>query len=146
MVWSSCCRPMRDDQAAELARWRQLFLASAALTIPVWLVAMVLPMLPGLAPVLEARILGGFPLDEVVKWAFATPVQFYIGWRFHAGAWNALRNGRCARMHKIPSVFNRTCMHTVHAEPGTALLPVLAPSMKPSCMGVQQGQEAHDVQ
>lgn len=31
-----------------------------------------------------------------MKWAFTTPVQFVIGWRFHVGAWRALRNGRCA--------------------------------------------------
>ena len=89
-------RPQRDDQGAELARWRRLFTWSAVLTAPVFLVAMVLPWLPGLEPILEAHVLG-FPLDELVKWALVTPVQFCIGWRFHAGAWNALRNGRRAR-------------------------------------------------
>ena len=87
---------MRNDQAAELARWRRLFLASACLTAPVFLVAMVLPAFPAARPALDARLLGGFSLGELVKWACATPVQFYIGWRFHAGAWAALRNGRCA--------------------------------------------------
>ena len=89
-------RPARSDQAAELARWRRLFLASAALTAPVFLVAMVLPAFPALRPALGARAFWGFSLGELVKWACATPVQFYIGWRFHAGAWAALRNSRCA--------------------------------------------------
>jgi Cu+-exporting ATPase len=38
----------------------------------------------------------GFPAEELVKWAFTTPVQFVIGWRFHVGAWKALRSGRCS--------------------------------------------------
>lgn len=54
---------------------------------------MVFPMIPAMRPLLEAQIFG-FPLDEIVKWAFSTPVQFYIGWRFHIGAWRAVRNGR----------------------------------------------------
>jgi hypothetical protein len=28
----------------------------------------------------------GFPCNQLVKWALATPVQFFIGWRFHRGA------------------------------------------------------------
>ncbi len=97
-------RPSRGDQGAELARWRQLFTWSACLTAPVFLVAMVLPWVPGLEPVLEARVFG-FPLDELVKCAFVTPVQFCIGWRFHVGAWNALRNGR-----RVPSAPFASCL------------------------------------
>ncbi len=32
-----------------------------------------------------------FPVDEVLKWALATPVQFVVGWRFQRGAWKAIR-------------------------------------------------------
>jgi Cu+-exporting ATPase len=35
----------------------------------------------------------GFRLDELLKWGLATPVQFWIGWRFHKGAAKALRRG-----------------------------------------------------
>ena len=28
-----------------------------------------------------------------LQFAFATPVQFWIGWRFYSGAWSSLRNG-----------------------------------------------------
>lgn len=35
----------------------------------------------------------GFRLDELLKWSLATPVQFWIGWRFHKGAYKALRRG-----------------------------------------------------
>lgn len=38
----------------------------------------------------------GFPLPQLLKFILATPVQFVIGWRFHVGAYKALRMGRCA--------------------------------------------------
>ena len=36
----------------------------------------------------------GFPLDQVMKFAFATPVQFGVGWQFHVGAYRALKARR----------------------------------------------------
>ena len=35
----------------------------------------------------------GFPCNELVKWLMTTPVQFVVGWRFHKGAYKALRRG-----------------------------------------------------
>lgn len=64
-----------------------------ALTIPVYVTAMVLPMIGFMQPLLATMVLG-FPLDELIKWAFTTPVQFVIGARFHMGAYKALRGGR----------------------------------------------------
>jgi Cu+-exporting ATPase len=49
-------------------------------------------LLAGTEPVLSAPVFG-FRLDELLKWALATPVQFWIGWRFHKGAAKALRRG-----------------------------------------------------
>ena len=40
----------------------------------------------------------GFPADQLLRLGFTTPVQFWLGWRFHRGAYQALRAGRCARM------------------------------------------------
>ena len=80
----------------ELQYWRRLLRYSCAFTLPVFMLAMVLPMMPGCEALFKAHMLG-FPLDELLKWAFATPVQFWIGWRFHAGAWKALKNGRWGR-------------------------------------------------
>ncbi|KAK9916964.1 hypothetical protein WJX75_009286 [Coccomyxa subellipsoidea] len=86
-------RPANADQNSELRKLRELFFASACLTIPVFLVAMVFPMIPAMRPLLETQIFD-FPLDQVIKWLCSTPVQFVIGWRFHINAWRALRNGR----------------------------------------------------
>lgn len=82
-----------DDRRAELDYWRRLLRLSCAFTLPVFMLAMVLPMMPGCEALFRLQFLG-FPLDELLKWACATPVQFWIGWRFHAGAWKALKNGR----------------------------------------------------
>lgn len=90
---SRLCRPSSTGQKAELDELRQLFYASACLTLPVFLLGMVFPMMPVMRPLLTAQILG-FPLDEIIKWMLVTPVQFYVGWRFHKGAWQALWNRR----------------------------------------------------
>ncbi len=44
-----------DERRAELARWRRLLFWSAGLTLPVFLTAMVLPMLPAFRPLLKAQ-------------------------------------------------------------------------------------------
>ncbi len=58
----------------ELARWRFLFLAASALTVPVFLLTVVFPMLPAARAALDHSVLG-FPLTGLLKWAFTTPVQ-----------------------------------------------------------------------
>lgn len=65
---------------------------------------MVFPWIPLLRPVLDASILG-FPLAEVIKWAFTTPVQFWVGARFHIGAIKALRNGRQVSLSEQATLF-----------------------------------------
>jgi len=35
----------------------------------------------------------GVSIASLLKWALATPVQFYVGARFHTGAYKSLRNG-----------------------------------------------------
>ena len=96
------CRPSPSGQKAELDELRQLFYASACLTLPVFLLGMVFPMMPIMQPFLMVQILG-FPLDEIIKWALVTPVQFSIGWRFHKGAWQALWNRRWASFARLAS-------------------------------------------
>ncbi len=46
----------------------------------------------GSEQLLKAQV-AGFPCEELIKWALATPVQFIIGWRFHVGAWKSLKRG-----------------------------------------------------
>lgn len=58
---------------------------------------MVLWHMPACFGWLYTTMLLGFPLDQVAKCLLTTPVQYWIGWRFHRGAYVALRGGRCAR-------------------------------------------------
>ncbi|KAJ9512813.1 hypothetical protein QJQ45_029040, partial [Haematococcus lacustris] len=78
--------------AKEIGYWWALFRASMLFTVPVFFVAMVLPRIPG-SKVMTDTLVFGFPCNQLVKWLLTTPVQFVIGWRFHRGAWKAVRRG-----------------------------------------------------
>ncbi len=74
---------LRDEAEYVRALRRQflLLVLSALLT---------LPLLAGMA----ADLLGvAWSLPPMAQWAVATPVQFWIGWRFYEGAWKSLRGG-----------------------------------------------------
>ncbi len=88
---------LADDQSREEEKTRKLaaycaelrrFWISAALTLP--LVAQMFTMFSGAG-------WGGHAHEDLLprwlQWALATPVQFWIGWRFYDGGWKALRGG-----------------------------------------------------
>ncbi|GIL57370.1 hypothetical protein Vafri_12621 [Volvox africanus] len=77
----------------EVRYWWGLFSTSLFFTVPVFIVAMVLPMMPGTEGFMSTPLIWKIPCNQVVKWALATPVQFIVGWRFHRGAFKALRRG-----------------------------------------------------
>lgn len=77
----------------EKRMWRRKFLLSLAFSIPLFTINMILMMIEPLEEGLDTMV-GGFPVGSLVSWALATPVQFYVGWVFHWGAWRALRRGR----------------------------------------------------
>jgi P-type Cu+ transporter len=83
---------VEDIRALEYGRLRRRFFVAAALTALVF--AGSLPMMLGSGP---GRWL------YFVLLALATPVQFWAGWRFYAGAWGALRHGR-ADMNTLVAV------------------------------------------
>ena len=78
-------------RAADLEGWRRATVVAASFTLPLFTVAMILPMIPAVAPALHALILG-FPLAELVKWALATPASWGRGRGFMWG-----HSARCAR-------------------------------------------------
>ncbi len=91
----------KTRKAAEYRREFRVFLIAALFTLP--LLAQMAPMLGGAHHVAwtaeslrfsayESGIsLAGMP--PWLQWLLATPVQFWAGWRFYAGAWNSLRGG-----------------------------------------------------
>ncbi|GMH33228.1 hypothetical protein BSKO_01062 [Bryopsis sp. KO-2023] len=81
-----------NPHAVQMMYWWRLFRASLSFTIPVFLMAMLFPKIPGVKDIIKTEVFG-FPFDVIFKWALTTPVQFIIGWRFHKGAFKSLRNG-----------------------------------------------------
>ena len=83
-------RSREEDKARRQASYRSLvrrFWLAAVLTLP--LVAQMLTMF-------NTEALRGQHADMLPRWwqlALATPVQFWIGWRFYDGAWKSLRGG-----------------------------------------------------
>ncbi|GMA60639.1 cation transporter [Alicyclobacillus fastidiosus] len=71
----------RDKRDRDYTRAVMKFWVSVVLTLP--LVVQMLYMLVG----------GMRFLPNWVSWVLATPVQFYVGWRFYRGAYHSLRGG-----------------------------------------------------
>ena len=88
-------RTERDAAAAEhLASLRRRLIVATVLTIPI---------LGGLARMTIAPWLPAILSDPLFQLALATPVQFWAGWPFYAGAWKALRH-RGADMNTLIAV------------------------------------------
>ena len=84
-------RTREDDKARKEAAYRaelRRFLVAAVLT---------LPLLAQMATMFSAASPGGHAhTDSLPRWlqlALATPVQFWVGWRFYDGGWKSLRGG-----------------------------------------------------
>ncbi|EFN54171.1 hypothetical protein CHLNCDRAFT_135599 [Chlorella variabilis] len=82
-----------DNNRRETAQWWRQFRTAGLLTLPVFIIAMVTPHMHSMRWLYCTMVLG-FPLDQVAKCLLTAPVQFWIGWRFHRGAYAALRRGR----------------------------------------------------
>ena len=74
----------KADKAAAYRRDWVRFGIAAALTVP---------FVTQMALMFFTTHLGGHLLSPWLELALATPVQFWIGWRFYKGAWYALRGG-----------------------------------------------------
>ncbi|XP_031484273.1 cation-transporting ATPase HMA5 [Nymphaea colorata] len=70
----------------------RLFLSSLYLSVPVFLIGVVCPLIPLVYSLLLVRC-GPFLMSDWLKWALVTPVQFITGRRFYEAAYRALRRG-----------------------------------------------------
>jgi P-type Cu+ transporter len=73
--------------------WRTKFLLSLAFSIPLFIINMIFMNIDKIDMALETTS-SGFTVGNIVSFALATPVQFWVGWTFHKGAWRAMRRGR----------------------------------------------------
>jgi len=87
---------MLDDRSREEEKERKLALYRAELK-RFWIAAaLTLPLVAQMATMFDADALAGHHQDMLPRWLqllLATPVQFWIGWRFYDGGWKALRGG-----------------------------------------------------
>jgi len=83
-----------EAQEAEYRRVRARFAVAALLTAPVVVVAMAGHVIPSLEPVLD------FPARPWLELLLTTPVLFWAGWDFLAGAYRAARH-RAADMNTL---------------------------------------------
>ncbi|MDT8340373.1 MAG: heavy metal translocating P-type ATPase [Longimicrobiales bacterium] len=75
-----------EARAAEIRRQTRAVWTGAAFTLPLFVLSMAR----------DFGLLGAWahaPWVNVLMLALATPVQFYVGWDFYRGGWNAVRNG-----------------------------------------------------
>lgn len=79
------------DKVNEIHMYRDQFLLSCLFSVPVFVFAMVLPMLPPYGNWLNYKIHNMLTLGLFLRWILCTPVQFIIGKRFYAGSYHALR-------------------------------------------------------
>nr|GLL49121.1 copper-transporting ATPase RAN1 [Ipomoea trifida] len=83
---------MASRDIEESSSMLRLFTASLLLSVPVLLMRVVCPHIPLIYAILLRRC-GPFKMDDWLKWALVTVVQFVIGKRFYVAAGRALRNG-----------------------------------------------------
>ncbi|CAI0392639.1 unnamed protein product, partial [Linum tenue] len=83
---------MTSKDNEEASNMFRLFMSSLLFSIPVFFIRVICPHIPLLYSVLLWRC-GPFIMDDWLKWALVSVVQFVIGKRFYVGAARALKNG-----------------------------------------------------
>ena len=63
-----------SEQDVEVRRWKWKFLGSAIFTVPVFLVAMILPMIPAADNALGESVVEGLSVSAFLLWTLSTPV------------------------------------------------------------------------
>lgn len=78
----------------EIKQLYRAFTMSMIFSIPVFLTSMVFIYVSPIKRVVDSRVVNMLTVGSLVRWALASPVQFFIGRRFYFGAYKALLNGR----------------------------------------------------
>lgn len=77
----------------EIQEWHRRFQWSLAFAVPVFFISMVAPHIPGICIVVQACLVPGLYIGDLLVLALTTPAQFWIGARFYRNAWKALKHG-----------------------------------------------------
>lgn len=87
------------DKVNEIRMYRDQFLFSCFFSVPVFVFAMVLPMLPPYGNWLNYRIHNMLTLGLFLRWILSTPVQFIVGKRYYYFTNNCLIQVSCYRCY-----------------------------------------------
>ncbi|PWN28138.1 putative CCC2-P-type ATPase [Jaminaea rosea] len=101
------------SRVKEVTQWRQAFIASLTMAVPVFLISMVLPKWSVTRSILMWQPITQLYLTDVLCLALTIPVQFGVGRRFYRTAWKALKH-RSATMDVLV-VFGTTASFTYSA-------------------------------
>ena len=75
------------------AMWLRRLLATLVFSLPVFLLAMIVPLVPAWNAALMTPVAGRFTLMALLLWALATPVQFGTGRHFFKTAYAGVKHG-----------------------------------------------------
>uniref|UniRef100_A0A0R0KLI8 P-type Cu(+) transporter n=1 Tax=Glycine max TaxID=3847 RepID=A0A0R0KLI8_SOYBN len=79
------------DKVNEIRMYRDQFLFSCLFSVPVFVFAMVLPMLPPYGNWLNYKVHNMLTLGLFLRCILSTPVQFIVGKRFYVGSYHSLK-------------------------------------------------------
>jgi Cu+-exporting ATPase len=85
-------RLSRQQAREQRKQWHAMLLA-CALTIPILIIGMLIPLVYGHMTSLEDLLYPGLTVSGLLMFLLATPVQFYVGWKFHIKAYKTLKTG-----------------------------------------------------
>jgi len=77
----------------EVQEWSNRFKWSMVFAIPVFIINMILPRIPFFIPIINFRLMHGIYLGDLAIFLLATPVQFWVGQKFHRNAYKSLKHG-----------------------------------------------------
>ncbi|KAJ3733432.1 Cu-transporting P-type ATPase [Lentinula guzmanii] len=77
----------------EVMEWRKRLSWSLLFAVPVFLLTMVIPHVPGLKLFHQIQIYNGLYLSDVLVMLITTPAQFWVGAKFYRAAYKSLKHG-----------------------------------------------------
>lgn len=79
---STTSRTRETERHQEIIAYRNQFLWSCLFSVPVFMFSMILPMFSPFNDWLSYKLYNDLNIGMLLRWAFCTPVQFIIGWRY----------------------------------------------------------------
>ncbi|KAJ2871870.1 Cu(2+)-transporting P-type ATPase, partial [Coemansia asiatica] len=81
------------QRTRDIIAWRRRFWQSLWFSLPVIFIAKIAPHINGLSGLFMWQVVSGLPLGALCQLLLTIPLQFYIGSRFYANSFKALRHG-----------------------------------------------------